>query len=99
MFLLTWWAALIAIGVVLFLLLYVIYKKPGARVGLRGPVAPTPPRPPSRPSDPSAQLSALRRAPGSPWREGPRGMCPLKAHTSPLGPPRGTQDPACPGPS
>lgn len=29
MFLLTWWAALIAIGVVLFLLLYVIYKKPG----------------------------------------------------------------------
>lgn len=30
MFLLTWWAALIAIGVVLFLLLYVIYKKPGA---------------------------------------------------------------------
>ncbi|KAB1274678.1 Solute carrier family 12 member 3 [Camelus dromedarius] len=31
MFLLTWWAALIAIGVVLFLLLYVIYKKPGVR--------------------------------------------------------------------
>lgn len=29
MFLLTWWAALIAIGIVLFLLLYVIYKKPG----------------------------------------------------------------------
>lgn len=29
MFLLTWWAALIAIGVVLFLLLYVSYKKPG----------------------------------------------------------------------
>lgn len=35
MFLLTWWAALIAIGVVLFLLLYVIYKKPG--VCLRWP--------------------------------------------------------------
>uniref|UniRef100_A0A2R9BHP5 Solute carrier family 12 member 3 n=1 Tax=Pan paniscus TaxID=9597 RepID=A0A2R9BHP5_PANPA len=32
MFLLTWWAALIAIGVVLFLLLYVIYKKPGAHL-------------------------------------------------------------------
>lgn len=31
MFLLTWWAALIAIGVVLFLLLYVIYKKPGVQ--------------------------------------------------------------------
>lgn len=29
MFLLTWWAALIAIGIVLFLLLYVVYKKPG----------------------------------------------------------------------
>lgn len=32
MFLLTWWAALIAIGVVLFLLLYVIYKKPGVHL-------------------------------------------------------------------
>ena len=32
MFLLTWWAALIAIGVVLFLLLYVIYKKPGVQL-------------------------------------------------------------------
>lgn len=28
MFLLTWWAALIAIGIVLFLLGYVLYKKP-----------------------------------------------------------------------
>ncbi|XP_006908835.1 solute carrier family 12 member 3 isoform X1 [Pteropus alecto] len=33
MFLLTWWAALIAIGLVLFLLLYVIYKKPGVNWG------------------------------------------------------------------
>ncbi|XP_052022644.1 solute carrier family 12 member 3 isoform X1 [Apodemus sylvaticus] len=33
MFLLTWWAALIAIGVVLFLLLYVIYKKPEVNWG------------------------------------------------------------------
>lgn len=41
MFLLTWWAALIAIGVVLFLLLYVIYKKPGVRFKLlRGSGAP-----------------------------------------------------------
>ncbi|XP_035580842.1 solute carrier family 12 member 3 isoform X2 [Zalophus californianus] len=33
MFLLTWWAALIAIGVVVFLLLYVIYKKPEVNWG------------------------------------------------------------------
>ncbi|XP_073083063.1 solute carrier family 12 member 3 isoform X12 [Manis javanica] len=33
MFLLTWWAALIAIGVILFLLLYVIYKKPEVNWG------------------------------------------------------------------
>uniref|UniRef100_G1MEF6 Solute carrier family 12 member 3 n=1 Tax=Ailuropoda melanoleuca TaxID=9646 RepID=G1MEF6_AILME len=33
MFLLTWWAALIAIGVVLFLLLYVSYKKPEVNWG------------------------------------------------------------------
>nr|XP_035137946.1 solute carrier family 12 member 3 isoform X1 [Callithrix jacchus] len=33
MFLLTWWAALIAIGMVLFLLLYVIYKKPEVNWG------------------------------------------------------------------
>ncbi|XP_049642077.1 solute carrier family 12 member 3 isoform X2 [Suncus etruscus] len=33
MFLLTWWAALIAIGIVLFLLLYVIYKKPEVNWG------------------------------------------------------------------
>ncbi|KAM5207078.1 solute carrier family 12 member 3 isoform 1-T1 [Hipposideros larvatus] len=33
MFLLTWWAALIAIGVVIFLLLYVIYKKPEVNWG------------------------------------------------------------------
>ncbi|ELW66186.1 Solute carrier family 12 member 3 [Tupaia chinensis] len=33
MFLLTWWAALIAIGVVFFLLLYVIYKKPEVNWG------------------------------------------------------------------
>ncbi|XP_076988617.1 solute carrier family 12 member 3 [Tamandua tetradactyla] len=33
MFLLTWWAALIAIGVVLFLLLYVLYKKPEVNWG------------------------------------------------------------------
>ncbi|XP_023602860.1 solute carrier family 12 member 3 isoform X3 [Myotis lucifugus] len=33
MFLLTWWAALIAIGVVLFLLLYVVYKKPEVNWG------------------------------------------------------------------
>ncbi|XP_070940683.1 solute carrier family 12 member 3 isoform X12 [Macaca nemestrina] len=33
MFLLTWWAALIAIGVVLFLLLYVIYKNPEVNWG------------------------------------------------------------------
>lgn len=48
MFLLTWWAALIAIGLVLFLLLYVIYKKPGvqfqAAEGLRRPLAPSPVR-------------------------------------------------------
>lgn len=44
MFLLTWWAALIAIGVVLFLLLYVIYKKPGVRSqAAQGPRAPSPP--------------------------------------------------------
>lgn len=30
MFLLTWWAALIAFGIVIFLLGYVLYKKPGA---------------------------------------------------------------------
>lgn len=43
MFLLTWWAALIAIGVVLFLLLYVIYKKPGVQSRLpRGSGAPSP---------------------------------------------------------
>lgn len=29
MFLLTWWAALIALGIVIFLLGYVLYKKPG----------------------------------------------------------------------
>jgi sodium/chloride transporter 3 len=28
MFLLTWWAALIAIGIVIFLLGYVLYKRP-----------------------------------------------------------------------
>ncbi|XP_030646656.1 solute carrier family 12 member 3 [Chanos chanos] len=33
MFLLTWWAALIAIGVVLFLLGYVLYKKPSVNWG------------------------------------------------------------------
>uniref|UniRef100_A0A670YNR6 Solute carrier family 12 member 3 n=1 Tax=Pseudonaja textilis TaxID=8673 RepID=A0A670YNR6_PSETE len=33
MFLLTWWAALIAIGVVVFLLGYVLYKKPGVNWG------------------------------------------------------------------
>ncbi|XP_003472126.1 solute carrier family 12 member 3 isoform X2 [Cavia porcellus] len=33
MFLLTWWAALIAIGVIVFLLLYVIYKKPEVNWG------------------------------------------------------------------
>ncbi|XP_006863610.1 PREDICTED: solute carrier family 12 member 3 isoform X2 [Chrysochloris asiatica] len=33
MFLLTWWAALIAIGIVLFLLLYVLYKKPEVNWG------------------------------------------------------------------
>ncbi|XP_007945504.1 solute carrier family 12 member 3 [Orycteropus afer afer] len=33
MFLLTWWAALIAIGVILFLLLYVLYKKPEVNWG------------------------------------------------------------------
>lgn len=65
MFLLTWWAALIAIGVVLFLLLYVIYKKPGVRAqvaqGLRLPF-PHPPRAPSQPSCPSAQLEGLHQA-------------------------------------
>lgn len=30
MFLLTWWAALVAFGIVIFLLAYVLYKKPGA---------------------------------------------------------------------
>lgn len=30
MFLLTWWAALIVFGIVIFLLGYVLYKKPGA---------------------------------------------------------------------
>lgn len=29
MFLLTWWAALIALGIIIFLLGYVLYKKPG----------------------------------------------------------------------
>uniref|UniRef100_A0A4W4HG83 Solute carrier family 12 member 3 n=1 Tax=Electrophorus electricus TaxID=8005 RepID=A0A4W4HG83_ELEEL len=33
MFLLTWWAALIAIGIVLFLLGYVLYKKPSVNWG------------------------------------------------------------------
>ncbi|KAM6430475.1 solute carrier family 12 member 3 isoform 3-T3 [Liasis olivaceus] len=33
MFLLTWWAALIAIGIVVFLLGYVLYKKPGVNWG------------------------------------------------------------------
>ncbi|XP_070617782.1 solute carrier family 12 member 3 [Erythrolamprus reginae] len=33
MFLLTWWAALIAIGIVVFLLGYVVYKKPGVNWG------------------------------------------------------------------
>lgn len=64
MFLLTWWAALIAIGVILFLLLYVIYKKPGVRSqaaeGLGFPVLPL--WPPSRPSCPSAQLQGLPQA-------------------------------------
>lgn len=46
MFLLTWWAALIAIGVVLFLLLYVIYKKPGAR-GSGVPSCPEAAKPPT----------------------------------------------------
>ncbi len=34
MFLLTWWAALIAIGIVIFLLGYVLYKKPGKTLTL-----------------------------------------------------------------
>ncbi|KAG9273155.1 solute carrier family 12 member 3 [Astyanax mexicanus] len=33
MFLLTWWAALIAIGIVIFLLAYVLYKKPSVNWG------------------------------------------------------------------
>ncbi|XP_048828420.1 solute carrier family 12 member 3 [Brienomyrus brachyistius] len=33
MFLLTWWAALIAIGIIIFLLAYVLYKKPGVNWG------------------------------------------------------------------
>ncbi|NXU26957.1 S12A3 protein, partial [Thalassarche chlororhynchos] len=33
MFLLTWWAALIAFGIVIFLLGYVLYKKPGVNWG------------------------------------------------------------------
>uniref|UniRef100_W5MMC0 Solute carrier family 12 member 3 n=1 Tax=Lepisosteus oculatus TaxID=7918 RepID=W5MMC0_LEPOC len=33
MFLLTWWAALIAIGIVLFLLAYVLYKRPAVNWG------------------------------------------------------------------
>uniref|UniRef100_A0A8C9TJ19 Solute carrier family 12 member 3 n=1 Tax=Scleropages formosus TaxID=113540 RepID=A0A8C9TJ19_SCLFO len=33
MFLLTWWAALIAIGIILFLLAYVLYKKPNVNWG------------------------------------------------------------------
>ncbi|KAM9607681.1 solute carrier family 12 member 3 isoform 5-T5 [Trichechus inunguis] len=33
MFLLTWWAALITIGIILFLLLYVLYKKPEVNWG------------------------------------------------------------------
>lgn len=64
MFLLTWWAALIAIGVVIFLLLYVIYKKPGVTFqvaeGLRHLLLPL--RPPSRRPCPSAQLKGLRWA-------------------------------------
>lgn len=64
MFLLTWWAALIAIGVVLFLLLYVIYKKPGVQFqvaeGLRRPLLPL--SPPSWPSCPAAQLNGLHWA-------------------------------------
>lgn len=35
MFLLTWWAALIAFGVVLFLLGYTLYKKPGKHTNTR----------------------------------------------------------------
>lgn len=31
MFLLTWWAALIAIGIVIFLLGYVLYKRPSEK--------------------------------------------------------------------
>lgn len=40
MFLLTWWAALIAFGIVVFLLGYVLYKKPGAWRLWRGPHIP-----------------------------------------------------------
>lgn len=40
MFLLTWWAALIAFGIVVFLLAYVLYKKPGALRQLGTPDAP-----------------------------------------------------------
>lgn len=97
MFLLTWWAALIAIGVVVFLLLYVIYKKPGACVGLPERGVPHSPEATKQAFRSLSPGRALRRAPGSLWQEGPRGMCPLKAHSSPLDPPLGTQDPTCPG--
>ena len=101
MFLLTWWAALIAIGVVLFLLLYVIYKKPG--VCLRRPLEVRNPLLALRlPSQPACQLSqrvCLRVcAPkGSLWSSSlipphgvrsPRGVCPLRAHPTPCQTPR-----------
>lgn len=95
MFLLTWWAALIAIGLVLFLLLYVIYKKPGvqfqAAEGLRYPPVP---REAAKGSPcPSAQLKGLHRAlfrdpaPAfqacpSLWGKEPVRMYPFRAHAS-----------------
>lgn len=62
MFLLTWWAALIAIGVVLFLLLYVIYKKPGVcSRAARGSGAPIFPRGPTLGSGPPTSSLPVRR--------------------------------------
>ena len=100
-FLLTWWAALIAIGVVLFLLLYVIYKKPGVRSqAAQGPRAPSPPEGakhalvPFGPAGGPVSGSVLSRALLCPSSLVPpsgvrslQEMCLLRTHISGSGPP------------
>lgn len=109
MFLLTWWAALIAIGVVLFLLLYVIYKKPGAHLSCgasallpQGSHAGGPALHPSRRALSQALCcpGPLSAPPLYPSRCGkkPQGMSPLRAYASTSKPPLGTQDPGIPCP-